>query len=1006
MADYNLGTAKGKIELDASGAVTGAAQANAAIKSIDTTSGKSAQGTRQLGTAMAATGAVAVGAFGLAVKAAADFEKQMSGIKAVSNASEKQMDDLRKKALQLGADTAFGAGEAAGAMEELIKAGLSVDDVMNGAADATVALAAAGEVDLATAATIASNAMNQFGLSAQEMPRVADLIAGAANASAIDVNDFGMSLAQAGATANLIGLSFDDLALAITAMGNAGIKGSDAGTSLKTFMSNLQPTTEKQKELFDQLGLSIEANATAMNETGNAFFDGAGKIKPMEEIAGTLATALEGMSDAQKTATLEALFGSDAIRAAAIIAGEGAAGFQELAGAMNEVTAAEVAEARLDNLMGSVEKLKGSFETLLITAGTPFLDFIRGIVDHATNAVNWLAELDAQTLKYVTAGLAIAGAVLAISGALVVLSTTMGPVVKGLAALRVIIATIAAIAAANPLGLLVIAIAAVAAGLAWLYTNNEGFRNFVDGMVDKIIEFGEAVREWFLNTALPAIQQFWQDVQPILQALGEFFMNVIVPAIVDFWGVVQPILQAFADFFTGTILPAVQSFISFITDTLVPGVISGFQAIQDAVGPIIDWLSTNVFATFYELGNAIFVAFLRIVDFMNATLVPAFQTAWTIISGVVETAINVMRPIIETFIGVITSAWQLFGDNLLTAFSIAWNAIKTVVETVLGVIRGIAQVFTGIFTGDMDKFLEGLRTLWDTVWNAIKGILETVWNTMKLVVENAVDAIRLVIENTWNVIKGIFEAVWNGIKGAWDTVWNVIKDKVQTVTDTVKSIVSSAWSAVEGFFRTTIGVIRGIWNTLWDFVENTVSTAVDAVTLVIGVAGATWGTLFNTAKSLITGPINAIKAVIDGIASAVRGAIGAIDDLIGAIGRIPSPGSIVDAVTPWDGLLPGATGGIFNRPTAMLIGEAGSEALIPLTDTARALDLMRQSGLDQLVMKTYGMGQGGYPVGVPAAAPSGGGGSGIEVHGDLIIRDSVDWEMLMMQADSQMAAMA
>src|SRR5678816_4657152 len=101
---------------------------------------------------------------------------------------------------------------------ELIKAGISVEDTLNGAADATVALAAAGEIDLPQAATISANAMNAFGLAAKDLPHVADLIAGAANASAIDVGEFGQSLQQAGATAHLSGLSCDDLSCAIAAM--------------------------------------------------------------------------------------------------------------------------------------------------------------------------------------------------------------------------------------------------------------------------------------------------------------------------------------------------------------------------------------------------------------------------------------------------------------------------------------------------------------------------------------------------------------------------------------------------------------------------------------------------------------------------------------------------------------------------------------------------------------------------------------------------------------------
>lgn len=329
-------------------------------------------------------GTLAVGALGASsVEAATTFQAGMSNIKAVSGATTAEMETVRAKAMQIGADTAFSAQEASMGMEELLKAGVSVDGVLNGAADAAIALASAGGVDLPTSAAIASAAMNNFGISAQELPKIADLIAGAANASAISVEDFGYSLSASGAVANLAGFKFDDLAVAITAMGNAGIKGSDAGTSLKTFMSNLIPTTDKQIGLSRELGLLTEEN-------GNAFFDAAGKAKPMAEIAGILQEALTGMGEAQKLATLETLFGSDAIRAAAVLADEGAAGFEDLAAQMGKITAADVAATRLDNFAGSVDAFKGSVETVQIKLGEKLLPTLRLVVDAAGAVVNAL----------------------------------------------------------------------------------------------------------------------------------------------------------------------------------------------------------------------------------------------------------------------------------------------------------------------------------------------------------------------------------------------------------------------------------------------------------------------------------------------------------------------------------------------------------------------------------------------------------------------------------------
>jgi len=980
MADYNLGTAKGTIEIDSSGVATGVASANASLGALDTQSGKTGRGLTVLGAGMVTVGALALGGFGVAVKAAADFEKSMSGVEAVSGATKKEMEQLRRKALQLGKDTSFSAGESALAMEELVKAGLSVEDVLNGAADATVALAAAGEIDLPTAAAIAANAMNQFGLSAQEMPRVADLIAGAANASAIDVHDFGMSLAQAGATANLIGLSFDDLALAITAMGNAGIKGSDAGTSLKTFMTGLQPVTQRQIDLFRDLGLTQDSLVTSSNTMGNAFFTNEGGIKSMSEISGTLATALAGMSDAQKTATLEALFGSDAIRAAAIIAETGAEGFDTLAESMGKVTAAEVAETRMDNLAGAVERLKGSAETLLILIGTPFLDMLAGWADKAAELINRISELDEKYLKWIGTGLAVGGMLLLISGSMLMMIRLLGPLTQGVMLVTGAIKLLTAALLLNPYVLLAAAIAAIGFAIYKFYTSNEGFRKFVDNIIDAVITFGKAMQRWFMEVALPALQDFWSGVQPILAAIGSFF--------------------------TDTILPAIQAFVDFITNDLVPGITAGFTAVRDAIQPTITWLEENVFATLFEVGNAFFVAILRIIDgiqilsgIISQVFGPVFEGAWNAIQIVVETALEVISTIISTFIDVVSTAWSLFGDNIVDAFTIAWNLIKGIVETVLGFIRGIAQVFTGLFTGDMDKFLEGIRTLWDTQWNAVKLIFETVWNTIKLIVETFIDQINLIIQGGLDIIRGVIDGALSLIQGAWDLAWNAVKTVLETIWNQLEAIVSVPLGAIQTTIQTAIDTISNIWGGLWAGVQFVVQWAMGVVTSVIETFKGWVGGAFDAIKSAITNPINGISGVIGAITSAVNGAIGAIKSLIDWVKKIPSPASIADRFTPWEGLVPGATGGIFFRPTGMLIAEAGAEALIPLTDQARALSLLRQSGLDALVMNNA-MGGGGSTSSVNSQTNVTH-GPGILVQ-EMNVFDGVDLDMLMMQAEAQL----
>lgn len=331
---------------------------------------------------VAAVGIAAIGAgFAASLVAASDFESRMSGVKAVSGATGEEMAALSKLALQLGKDTVFSASEAAKGIEELVKGGISIADIMGGAALASLNLASAGEIDLASAAEIAANAMNQFGLTGKDMAHVSDLIAGAANASSLSVMDFKLSLSQVGAVANVAGQSFDSTAQAIAVMGAAGIKGSDAGTSLKQMFLNLQPTTDKAITTFRELGIITKSGA-------NAFFDAAGSAKSMRDIAEVLNVSMAGLTDQQRLAKLEIMFGSDAMRASAIMAKAGGEGFDKMAESMGKVTAAGVAAERLNNVRGSLEQLKGSLETAAITLGMVFLPLIKQAVDRFTEFVN------------------------------------------------------------------------------------------------------------------------------------------------------------------------------------------------------------------------------------------------------------------------------------------------------------------------------------------------------------------------------------------------------------------------------------------------------------------------------------------------------------------------------------------------------------------------------------------------------------------------------------------
>lgn len=327
-------------------------------------------------------------------KKAIDFEAQMSSVLSVMSTEEadKFGKSLEKLATTMGEKTKYSSLEAAQGIEELIKAGVKVEDILSGGLEASLNLATAGEIDLAQAAQIASTALNAFKKDGLNAEQAANLLAGAANASATNVSQMQEGLSQVAAVASGIGLSFKDTSTALAVFASQGLKGSDAGTSLRTMLNNLIPKTEGASTAMMDLGLMTKDGA-------NAFFDAQGNIKSMAEISGLLKNSLKDLSTEQRQSALYTLFGSDAIRAANILYEQGADGINNMYSSMSKVTAADVAAKKMDNLKGKIEELKGSTETAAKSLGKALLPALSKIVAGVQKATDWFNDLSPSMQK-------------------------------------------------------------------------------------------------------------------------------------------------------------------------------------------------------------------------------------------------------------------------------------------------------------------------------------------------------------------------------------------------------------------------------------------------------------------------------------------------------------------------------------------------------------------------------------------------------------------------------
>lgn len=418
-----------------------------------------------------------------------DFEAQMSRVQAIAGATGDELEQLKDLAIQLGADTAFSASKVAEAMENLASAGFTVEEIM-AAIPGLLDLAAASGADLATASEITAAAIRGFGLEASDAAHVADVLAEASARTDAQVEDMGEAMKYIAPVAKAMGQDFEEVAAAVGIMSDAGIKGSQAGTSLRGALSRLVKPTEEMEKLMDRLGIS--------------FFDTNGEMLELNEIIAELEEGLDGLTDEERNRALVTLFGQESLSGILALIERGPEGLRELTKEFENADGAakEMADVMLDNTAGALEELTGSIETLAIKMQEILAPTVQEILGKLTEFVNWLGSADEDTLKLIAtiAGVAaVLGPVLIVISSLITAITTIGGAIAALM---------------NPVTLVIAAIAAFA--LAW-ETNFLGIRDLVSGFISW---FDENINAFFENLV--------ETTSEILQSIFDAIVNAFV----------------------------------------------------------------------------------------------------------------------------------------------------------------------------------------------------------------------------------------------------------------------------------------------------------------------------------------------------------------------------------------------------------------------------------------------------------------------------------------------
>ncbi|MDA2087551.1 phage tail tape measure protein [Bacillus thuringiensis] len=519
-----------------------------------------------------------------AVEESMNFEQQMANIKAVSGATGQEMSKLSELAVKYGEDTKYSSVEAGKGIEELIKAGVSLKDIINGGLEGALNLAAAGELELGEAAEIASTALNAFKKDGLSVTDAANLLAGAANASATDVHELKYGLSASAAVAAGAGMTFKDTSTALAVFAQNGLKGSDAGTSLKTMLMRLNPSTKEAYNKMADLGLitynaqagfdflvkngitpasrsvgdievalesyvmktegvkkwndkcdtTFRELATSSAFLSSKFYDQEGHIQSLENISGILHESMKGLTDQQRSMALETLFGSDAVRGATILFNEGSQGVNKMYTEMSKVTALETANTKMNTLKGRIEQLSGAFDTMKKTIGDALAPVVSAFVAGLQKLVDGFNALPGPIQKAIAITGGIVLALTAIATVIGVVLAAVGMVVSGIGALGVALGTLAtslgiaggvAGLLAVALGPVAIALGVVAAAVGVGVLAYKGYQKATEDSIASVDRFATNTEGKISSSTKKVLGEYFKLSDGIRQKLTEIRLN-------------------------------------------------------------------------------------------------------------------------------------------------------------------------------------------------------------------------------------------------------------------------------------------------------------------------------------------------------------------------------------------------------------------------------------------------------------------------------------------------
>lgn len=657
-----------------------------------------------------------------AVKTAADFDSAMSRVAAVSGATGSDFDKLRDKAREMGAKTKFSATEAADAMNYMAMAGWKTEDMLSGIEGIMYLAAASGE-DLATTSDIVTDALTAFGLTAEDSGHFADVLAAASSNANTNVSMMGETFKYCAPVAGALGFSVEDTAEAIGLMGNAGIKASQAGTSMRSIMTNLTG--------------DVKLSGAAIGDVTIATTNADGSMRSLSAILADCRVAFGGMTEAEKANNAETLVGKNAMSGFLALMNAAPEDIAKVSGAVNNCkdAAKNMADTMQDNLEGQLTILKSQLQELAISFGDLLMPAVRSIVSGLQGMVDVLNAMPdgvKQVIMIIALLAAALGPVLIIIGKVISAVGTIMTIVPKLAGVintvKTAFGALNAVMLANPIAIVIAAIAALVAAFVYLWNTNEEFRQFW-------ISLWESVKE----TAI----QCWQAISAFLSQAWEAIQNTAVSV----WNGIR-------DFFSG-LWTGIQTLFTTVVNAIAGFLSGAWNAVKGTVVSVWNAISQFFTSVWNGIRNVTSVVVNGIRSFL--------QSAWNGIRALITTVMNGIK-------SVVTAVW----NGIRSVITRVMNGIRSVVSSVWS---GIRNTISSIVNGIKNTVSNAFHAMWSGIRSTISGI----YNTIRDGLGNAVNYITSLASAGWRWGADIINGIVNGIRSCIGAVAGAVTDVANTI---------------------------------------------------------------------------------------------------------------------------------------------------------------------------------------------------------------------------------